>query len=104
MREKPTTPPSAVSEVPVQRLTCTLMCKAFKDHPNFVMLIVAFSLPFGSFQAIGTLMSNLFDPYGYSPTELAFIALDMLFFGVLGTICVGKWIDKTGLYKKTMIV
>jgi len=67
------------------------------------MLSIAFALPFGGFQAIGTLMSNLFTPYGYSPTELALIALDMLVFGVISTILIGKWLDKTGWYKGTMV-
>jgi len=104
MREKPSQPPSAVAEKEVERLSCKIIGETFSSNPNFVMLVFAFALPFGSFQAIGTLMSNLFDPYGYSPTELAYIALDMLFFGVLGTVLMGKWLDKTKLYKLTMNV
>ena len=104
MREKPEKPPSAVSEVPVKRLTCKLMFKAFKDKPNFIMLIVTFALPFGSVNAVGTLISNIYDPFGYSPTDLAVITLELCIFGVISTICMGRWIDKTGSYKKTMIV
>ena len=44
-------------------------------------------------------MSNLFDPFGYSPAELSTIALMMLGAGVVGAILVGALVDKTGLYK-----
>ena len=52
------------------------MFKAFKDHPNFIMLTLAFALPTGSMNVVlATLTSNLFDPFRYSPSELASIGL-----------------------------
>lgn len=49
-------------------------------------------------------MSNVFDPFGYTPSELAVIALIMLVAGVIGSIIVGVFVDKTGWYKRTMII
>jgi len=80
------------------------MFKAFKDHPNFILLTLAFALPFGVINSMGTLISNIYDPFGYSPTELALISLELCLFGVISTIFMGRWIDKTGSYRKTMIV
>ena len=68
------------------------------------MLAIAFSLPFGAFLAIGALMSNLFDPFGFSPAEMSSLALLLLGSGVVGAIITGILIDKTGLYKLSMHV
>ena len=66
------------------------------------MLVIAYALPFGAIQAVGTLMSNIFTPFKYSPTELAMMGLILLFFGIAGAVTVGIVIDKTGYYKRTM--
>ena len=102
LKEKPKKPPSAVAEVPYERLDFKQSFKALKDNPNFLLLVIAFALPFGSVLAIGALMSNIFVPFGYAPNELAFIALVMLLSGVVGSIVTGAIVDKTGWYKYPM--
>ena len=49
-------------------------------------------------------MSNLFDPFGFSPSELSTLALLMLGSGIVGAVFVGFFLDKTRLYKCTMRV
>ena len=73
------------------------------ENKNFLLLSIALALPFGSYIAIGTLVSNLFDPYGYSSSELSFICLELLLCGVLGAILIGAFIDKTLKYKCAML-
>lgn len=53
--------------------------------------------------AMGTLVSNLFDPFGYDVSELSFICLLLLGAGVFGAIIVGAIIDRTHAYKAAMI-
>ena len=72
------------------------------ENTNFLLLSIALALPFGSYIAIGTLVSNLFDPYGYSSSELSFICLELLMAGVLGAILIGAFIDRTLKYKCAM--
>ena len=47
-------------------------------------------------------MSNLFDPFGFTPAQLSTLALLMLGSGIVGAVLVGVFIDKTSLYKSTM--
>ena len=72
------------------------------ENRNFLLLGISFALPFGAFLAIGALMSNLFDPFGLAPSEMSTVALLMLGSGIIGAVCTGAFIDKTGLYKSTM--
>ena len=97
--EKPETPPSAVATVPYEALDFRRSFRALCKNPNFLLLGISFALPFGSVLAIGALMSNLLDPFGYSPAELSTLALLMLGSGVVGAVLAGALIDRTGLYK-----
>ena len=97
--EKPDTPPSAVATVPYEALDFKQSFRALWKNPNFLLLGISFALPFGSVLAVGALMSNLFDPFGYTPAELSTLALLMLGSGVVGAVLVGALIDRTGLYK-----
>ena len=47
-------------------------------------------------------MSNVFDPYGFLPGEIAFLCLGLLLVGVTGAVVFGVFLDKTKLYKITM--
>jgi len=71
-------------------------------NSNFCLLIVTYSLPFGSFLAVGGLMSNIFDPFGFSPSEVSFISLGLLVSGVVGAISVGAFLDKFEKYRLLM--
>ena len=73
-----------------------------RENPNFLILLVAYCLPSGSFLAVGALMSNVFDPYDFLPAEIAFLSLGLLLVGVTGAVLFGLFLDKTKLYKITM--
>ena len=103
MREKPTKPPSAVAEVPYEALDFKQSFRALKENPNFLLLVIAFAIPYGAAISFGAVMSNIFTPFGYAPTELAFVALIMLITSVIGSVTAGAFVDKTGWYKYTMI-
>ena len=65
MKEKPDVPPNAVAEVQYEWLSAKQSLIILKANPNFLMLLVAYGLPAGSFLAVGSLMSNIFDPYNF---------------------------------------
>ena len=99
MRENPAVPPSKVATVPHEHLHFGKAFRALKDNTNFLLLTLAFALPAGSFTTLGNLLSNLFDPFGYSQSELSFICLKLLLAGVVGTILFGAIIDRTQKFK-----
>ena len=99
MRENPDVPPSKVATVPHEHLHFGKAFRALKDNTNFLLLTLAFALPAGSFTTLGNLLSNLFDPFGYSQSELSFICLKLLLAGVVGTILFGAIIDRTQKFK-----
>jgi len=47
-------------------------------------------------------MSNVFDPFGFEPSEVSFISLGLLVSGVVGAISVGAFLDKFEKYKLLM--
>ena len=49
-------------------------------------------------------MSNLFDPFGYDASELSTVAIVMLGCGVTGAVLLGAFIDRTGMFKRSMNV
>ena len=49
-------------------------------------------------------MSNVFDPFGFKPSEVSFISLGLLLSGVVGAIVAGAILDRTKLYKVSMHV
>jgi len=65
MKERPDSPPSAVAEVIPKTLSVKESIQVLRENGNFCLLIITYSLPLGSFLAVGGLMSNVFDPFGF---------------------------------------
>lgn len=65
IKEKPDSPPSAVAAVVPKALSFSESVTVLRNNGNFCLLMLTYSLPFGSILAVGGLMSNVFDPYGY---------------------------------------
>ena len=102
IKEKPDKPPSAVAEVQYEALDCKQSLAVLRANRDFLLLLIAYALPYGSFLAIGALMSNVFDPFGFEPSEIAFVLLALLLTGVIGAVVTGAFLDKTKLYKVSM--
>ena len=95
IKENPTVPPSKVATVPHEHLHFSEAFYTLKENTNFLLLTLAFALPSGAFSTLGNLLSNIFDPFDYSQSELSFICLQLLLAGVVGTILSGAIIDRT---------
>lgn len=102
IKDRPDKPPSAVSEVVPKQIGWAETWALLRDNKNFTLLLIAFSLPFGSFLAVGSLMSNIFDPFGFKPSAVAFVSLGLLVAGVTGAVIFGILLDKFKLYKFLM--
>ena len=73
-----------------------------RENLNFLLLLVAFALPEGSFLAITAIVSSVAHPFGFTPSEISFLVFSMIFFGVAGAVIFGIILDKTGMYKMIM--
>ena len=104
IKDRPDKPPSAVSEVVPKQIGWAETWELLRDNKNFTLLLVAFSLPFGSFLAVGSLMSNIFDPFGFKPSAVAYVSLALLVSGVIGAVIFGCLLDKWKLYKLLMSI
>merc|ERR1712080_705978 len=47
-------------------------------------------------------MSNIFNPFGFEPSDISFISLGLLLVGVVGAVIAGALLDKTKSYKISM--
>ncbi len=65
---------------------------------------MAFGSFIGLYFSLGSIMSSLFYPIGFSPKDVATIGLIMLASGVVGAALTGGCLDKTGAYKKTILL
>ena len=72
-------------------------------NKNFVLLAIAYSLIYGVWNALGTTMSNLLNPFGYSPTDIAVAGFSSLMLAVFAALAVGLYLDKTTKYRKAYI-
>ena len=104
MRDKPTNPPSAVAEAPVQNLNMLEAFKAMKENTSFLLLAISFALMFGFYVSLGNLISGIFTPFGLNAVEITYMGLYLLGSGILGAVVVGAWVDRTATYKMTMMV
>ena len=52
--------------------------------------------------AVGGLISNVLDPFGFNPSEISFLCLGLLGAGVAGAVIAGAFLDRTKLYKVSM--
>ena len=62
-------------------------------------MVIVFGLLYGQNMTSASLVSNLLDPFGFTGSEASFYMLPMLFSGLIGSIVIGMFIDKTNKYK-----
>ncbi len=63
------------------------------------MLVISFSLLYGTYNSFAAVVSSLTFPFGYSPADNGMFGAVFICSGVLGTVIIGKVIDKTEKYK-----
>ena len=103
LRDKPEHPPSAVAAAPPSEQS---FCKSLREmwaNKNFMILAVGYALIYGVYCAIGANMSNLMNPFGYSPTQISIIGGTCLLSGLICALLIGWFLDYTSLYRKTHV-
>lgn len=103
IRDKPETPPSAVAAAPANLQSFQDSFKEMWANKNFMTLSVAYALIYGVGNAISSTMSNLLNPFGYIPSDIAVACSIALIIGVVGALCIGSFLDHTAMYRKTHV-
>lgn len=68
-----------------------------------MILALSYGLVYGVYCAIGASMSNLLNPFGYSPTQISIAGASCLVSGVVGALLIGCYLDYSGKYRRTHI-
>lgn len=72
-------------------------------NKNFMKLACSYALVYGVYVSIGTSMSNLLNPFGYSPTDISIAGGTCLLAGVVAALIIGCYLDCSAAYKKTHV-
>ena len=68
-----------------------------------MILSAAYAIIYGVYCATGATMSNLLNPFGYSPSDISIAGGSGLLTGVVAALCIGCFLDYTSMYRKTHI-
>lgn len=98
--DKPPTPPSAAGTVKKEALTEGMLKDTFKlmKNVNYVLVLAIFTLIYTIYAGLGFVISPLFAPYEYSPTQVSIFGMCFVLCGCVSTIFVGIYLDKTKKY------
>lgn len=96
----PNTPPKPSSTSDIQSIICDV--KELFQNRNFVLLFWNFSIGYGFFCAILTLVNQIISPYGYDNQDSSLFGLIFSATGVLGSIVIGSIMSKYRKYNTTL--
>lgn len=103
IRDKPEFAPSIVAAAPRSEESFRDSFKEMWANKNFMTLSLAYALIYGVTCAVAFLISNLFNPFGFSPAEISIIGGTALLAGIVAALVFGCFLDHTTLYRKTHI-
>jgi ABC-type thiamin/hydroxymethylpyrimidine transport system permease subunit len=78
--------------------------KILAANRNFVHILISFGLIYAIYGTFGFVMSNLMEPFGYTPTVIALIAMVVVLSGTVAAVLTGRFLDKTNKYHFSMKV
>ena len=93
--------PSAVAASPIEEMTLSESIMVMCANKNFMILTMAYAFIYGIYCAVGSTISNLLNPFGYSPTEISIAGGSCMLSGVIGALLVAIFVDHTAWYRKT---
>lgn len=104
MRDKPETPPSAVAAAPPSTQPFKEALKEMLANKNFLLLTIGYALTYGIYCTVGSTISNLLHPFGFSPSEISIAGGSCMLSGVIGALLIGLYVDHTSLYRRTHLI
>ena len=66
-------------------------------------MAIAYAFSYGSYCSIGAAISNLLNPFGFTPSEIALTGGISLAAGIVAALAFGVLLDHTGYYRKVHV-
>ncbi|KAG9962672.1 MFS general substrate transporter, partial [Aureobasidium melanogenum] len=97
---KPPTPPSPTGGI--KKLDITGSIKLLKSNKAFILVLIAFGVYVGFFNAVSSLINQIFEPYGFTETDAGIAGAILIFVGLGASAAVSPFVDRTKLYLPTI--
>ena len=78
--------------------------KLLAQNPSYLCLTISFTFLYGIYTSIGSVVSQLTAPFGYSSTDNALFGAIFIFTGVIGSFIYGMILDRTAKYKLMLTI
>ncbi|KAG9941939.1 MFS general substrate transporter, partial [Aureobasidium melanogenum] len=97
---KPSTPPSPTGDL--KKLDITGSITLLKSNKAFFLVFIAFGVYVGFFNAVSSLINQIFEPYGFSETDAGIAGAILIFVGLGASAVVSPFVDRTKQYLLTI--
>ena len=100
--EKPQVPPclSAIEDPNAPVVNKAEEIASLRSNQNFKIMAVIFMILYGIYTAVGTVVSPLYEPFGYTTAEISILGATFIFSGVVASIIIGYVLGKGREYLK----
>ena len=97
---KPPTPASNSGNL--EKLNITASLRLLKKNKAFYLVLVAFGIYTGFFNALSSLINQIFEPYGFTETDAGIAGALLIFVGLGASAVISPWVDRTKQYLPTI--
>ncbi|KAG2162155.1 hypothetical protein VTO58DRAFT_106371 [Aureobasidium pullulans] len=97
---KPPTPPSDSGNLLKPDIATSIKSLAF--NKAFLLVLIAFGVYVGFFNAVSSLINQIFEPYGFSETEAGIAGALLIVVGLVASAIVSPLVDRTKQYLLTI--
>lgn len=101
-RKKPAKPPSSAQLSSVSQKFCPSL-REFYKLKNFALLLMSFNLVWGVYTTMGSMVSSITSPFGFTPKDNSYFRNFFIVFGVISSGVLGALLDKKKTFKSTHI-
>ncbi|CAD8176132.1 unnamed protein product [Paramecium octaurelia] len=102
-RPSPPTPPGPINKYR-DEFTYMQSLKITAKNKNFLLLFVCYSLLMGGFHALAVVISYLFNPFGFTPSQTSFIQSSPIVCGFVSSVMYSILIRKYHLNHKKIVL
>ncbi|KAK6437779.1 hypothetical protein LTR95_006021 [Oleoguttula sp. CCFEE 5521] len=92
----PPTPPSAIAAD--TRLSLRQALHEIPTNASFYLIFIPFSVYVGQFNAVSSLLNQIFEPYGFSETDAGIAGAILIVVGLVASAIVSPIVDRTKHY------
>jgi FLVCR family MFS transporter 7 len=97
---KPPTPAS--NSANLEKLNITASLNLLKKNKAFALVLIAFGVYTGFFNAVSSLINQIFEPYGFTETNAGIAGAILIFVGLGASAVVSPSVDRTKRYLTTI--